>query len=100
MWSTTPRYLEEFASQSDLTSFANRFLTDASSATFTLVEINGGQNNQNEPGVEADLDIQYTTAMSFPTPQIYFSTGGSPPFIPDDNTPTNSNEPYRDSYDL
>ncbi|KZV69308.1 subtilisin-like protein [Peniophora sp. CONT] len=89
-------YLEEFAVQADLTSFANRFLTGASSATFSLVEINGGQNNQNEPGVEADLDIQYTTAMSFPTPQIYFSTGGSPPFIADDNTPTNSNEPYLD----
>ncbi|VDC03354.1 unnamed protein product [Peniophora sp. CBMAI 1063] len=89
-------YLDEFAIQADLTSFANRFLTGASNATFKLVEINGGQNNQNEPGVEADLDIQYTTAMSFPTPQIYYSTGGSPPFIPDDNTPTNSNEPYLD----
>ncbi|EEB97955.1 hypothetical protein MPER_02627, partial [Moniliophthora perniciosa FA553] len=37
----------------------------------------------NDPGVEANLDIQYTIAMSFPTPNTYYSTGGSPPFIPD-----------------
>ncbi|KAI0029548.1 subtilisin-like protein [Vararia minispora EC-137] len=87
-------YLQEFANQADLTTFANRFLTGASSATFGTVLINGGQNSQNNPGVEANLDIQYTTGMSFPTPQIYYSTGGSPPFISDDNTPTNTNEPY------
>jgi tripeptidyl-peptidase-1 len=43
---------------------------------------------------QANLDIQYTTAMSFPTPQIYYTTGGSPPFVADDNTPSNTNEPY------
>ena len=59
-----------------------------------MIEFNGGQNNQSEPGVEADLDTQTTTGLTFPTPNIYFSTGGSPPFIPDDNTPTNTNEPY------
>ena len=34
--------------------------------------------------------------MTFPTPNIFYSTGGSPPFIPDGQTPTNSNEPYLD----
>ncbi len=34
--------------------------------------------------------------MTSPTPNIYYSTGGSPPFIPDDGTPTNTNEPYLD----
>lgn len=38
--------------------------------------------------------------MSFPTPNVYFSTGGSPPFIPDSNTPTNTNEPYLDWLDF
>lgn len=28
------------------------------------------------------------------------STGGSPPFDPDDNTPSNSNEPYLDWLDF
>ena len=34
--------------------------------------------------------------MSFPTPNVYYSTGGSPPFFPDSQTPTNTNEPYLD----
>jgi tripeptidyl-peptidase-1 len=34
--------------------------------------------------------------MSFPTPNIYYITGGSPPFIADNSTPTNMNEPYLD----
>ena len=34
--------------------------------------------------------------MTFPTPNTFYSTGGSPPFIPDVETPTNSNEPYLD----
>lgn len=45
---------------------------------------------------QANLDIQYTEGISFPTPNIYYSTGGSPPFIPDSETPTNTNEPYLD----
>ena len=43
-----------------------------------------------------NLDIQYTEGITFPTPNIYYSTGGSPPFNPDSNTPTNTNEPYLD----
>ncbi len=50
--------------------------------------------------IQANLDIQYTTGISFPTPNIYFSTGGSPPFIPDEGTDTDSNEPYLDWLDF
>ncbi|KAF8523792.1 subtilisin-like protein [Hysterangium stoloniferum] len=89
-------YLGEFANNADLQTFFQKFRTDAVGGTFTTVQVNGGGNNQNQPGVEANLDIQYTEGMSFPTPNIYFSTGGSPPFIPDSNTPTNTNEPYLD----
>lgn len=46
-------YLEEFANTADLKTFLTKFRSDAASATFTTVEVNGGQNNQNEPGVEA-----------------------------------------------
>ncbi|KAJ3820946.1 peptidase S8/S53 domain-containing protein [Lentinula raphanica] len=87
-------YLEQFASNADLTTFTESFLPGATNATFTLTEINGGLNTQNDPGVEANLDVQYATGMSFPTPMIFYSTGGEPPFIADDNTPTNTNEPY------
>ncbi|EKM50516.1 uncharacterized protein PHACADRAFT_263851 [Phanerochaete carnosa HHB-10118-sp] len=89
-------YLEEFANDADLQTFFEKFRTDAAGATFQHVQVNGGENNQNDPGVEANLDIQYTEGMSFPTPNVYYSTGGSPPFTPDSNTPSNTNEPYLD----
>lgn len=40
-------------------------------------------------------------AMSFVIANItYYSTGGSPPFVPDSETPTNTNEPYLDWLDF
>ncbi|KDR68017.1 hypothetical protein GALMADRAFT_272863 [Galerina marginata CBS 339.88] len=89
-------YLEEFANNADLQTFFKKFRTDAVGATFQTVQVNGGGNDQTDPGVEANLDIQYTTGISFPTPNIYYSTGGSPPFTPDSQTSSNTNEPYLD----
>jgi tripeptidyl-peptidase-1 len=43
---------------------------------------------------QANLDVQYAGSISYPTQNIYYSTGGSPPFVPDSATPTNTNEPY------
>ncbi|KAJ7493198.1 peptidase S8/S53 domain-containing protein [Mycena galericulata] len=82
-------YLEEFASDSD-------FRSDAVGVTFTHVQVNGGLNTQSDPGVEANLDIQYSLAISAPTEATFWSTGGSPPFTADSFTPTNTNEPYLD----
>ncbi|ESK88090.1 tripeptidyl peptidase a [Moniliophthora roreri MCA 2997] len=92
-------YLDEFANHADLRTFLARFLPSASDqagSDFTTIRVNNGGDDQNDPGVEANLDIQYTIAMSFPTPNTYYSTGGSPPFNPDSQTPTNTNEPYLD----
>lgn len=102
---------QEYANFADLQTFFQKYRTDAVGSSFTVVQINGGGNDQSNPGVEANLDIQYTTGMwsmpcsameivlirvsgiSYPTPHIYYSTGGSPPYIPDSNTPTDTNEP-------
>lgn len=56
----------------------------------------GGLNNQTyaAAGVEANLDTQFAYGLTYPTPATFFSTGGSPPFIPDAITPTDTNEPY------
>lgn len=89
-------YLSEFANRADLQTFFNRYRTDAVGSNYTTVLVNGGSDNQTKPGVEANLDIQYTTGISFPTPNTYYSTGGSPPFVPDSQTPTDTNEPYLD----
>jgi tripeptidyl-peptidase-1 len=109
-------YLGEFASYSDLTTFLTHFRKDAAIANFSVVTVNGGINDQTQPGLEvrfvlhvegkcgcnihiitqANLDIQYTESISYPTPNIFYSTAGTPPYIPDDETTTNSNEPYLD----
>lgn len=40
------------------------------------------------------MDIQTILGIDYPTPAVAFTTGGSPPFTPDLNTPTDTNEPY------
>ncbi|KAI0306132.1 subtilisin-like protein [Multifurca ochricompacta] len=89
-------YLEQYASQADLTTFLKKFRSDAARATFQVVQVNGGGNDQSNPGGEANLDIQFAEGISYPTPNIYYSTGGSPPYTPDVNTNSNTNEPYLD----
>lgn len=56
----------------------------------------GGQNDQTlqDAGIEANLDVQFGLGLTFPTPGTFYSVGGSPPFNPSANTPTNTNEPY------
>lgn len=48
-----------------------------------FVIVNGGLNDQGNPGTEAALDIQYTVGLTYPTTNIFYSTPGSPPFTPD-----------------
>ena len=48
-------YLEQYASHSDLTAFLTRFRTDAAAASFSVVEVNGGKNNESDPGSEVRL---------------------------------------------
>jgi tripeptidyl-peptidase-1 len=89
-------YLDEYANHADLKTFLAKYRPDANGTSYTDVSIKNGGNDQSKPGVEANLDIQYTVGMSAPIPNTYYSTGGSPPFIPDTQTPTNTNEPYLD----
>ncbi|KAI9452793.1 subtilisin-like protein [Lactarius psammicola] len=93
-------YHEQYPSPSDLTTFMQKYRTEGQTqggdATFTVEKVNGGEYDPNNPGVEANLDIQYTQAMAFPIRHIYYSTGGAPPFIPSNNVPTNTNEPFLD----
>jgi len=68
--------MNEYPSQADLTKFMTDFRNDARAATFTVEQVNGGGNDPSNPGMEANVDIQYTGAMAYPTPLIYYSTGG------------------------
>ncbi|KAH9030915.1 subtilisin-like protein, partial [Lactarius pseudohatsudake] len=67
---------DEYPSYTDLTQFMTEFRADAATAMFTVQQVNGGGFNPNQPGREANVDIQYTGVMAYPTPQIFYSTGG------------------------
>ncbi|VDB96608.1 unnamed protein product [Peniophora sp. CBMAI 1063] len=89
-------YLDQFANFQDLQSFYARQVPEAVGTSFNVTLIDGGENNQtlSEAGAEANLDVQYGFGITFPTPGVFWSTGGSPPFTPDQQTPTDTNEPY------
>jgi tripeptidyl-peptidase-1 len=95
-------YLEQFANMQDLQSFFADQRPDALGSSFKFVSVNGGLNNQSlaEAGDEADLDVQFAFGLSHPISPTFFSTAGMPPFIPDDDTPTDSNEPYTEWLDF
>lgn len=56
--------------------------------------ITGGQNSQNlsESGIEAAIDTQLAYGLAYPIPGVFWSTRGTPPFIPDAKFPENGNE--------
>ncbi|KDQ16562.1 hypothetical protein BOTBODRAFT_252534 [Botryobasidium botryosum FD-172 SS1] len=92
-------YLNQYANHADLKTFYQKYLPAAADSTFTEVVINGGQNLQDpsQSGAEAALDVQYAGALTYPTPNTFWSTGGSPPLA---GNPApgqmNTNEPYLD----
>ncbi|PYH87644.1 subtilisin-like protein [Aspergillus ellipticus CBS 707.79] len=91
-------FLNESALYSDLDLFTQYF--GIATQNFTIELINGGIDNQeNDPDGEADLDVETIVGISHPLPVTEFITGGSPPFIPDVETPTDENEPYLQYYD-
>ncbi|CAL3972992.1 unnamed protein product [Diplocarpon coronariae] len=79
-------FLEEYAQHDDLAQFLRTYVGagNGSQADFDAVLINGGRNTQDATGgpqsiVEANLDVQYGVGLAYPTPSLYFSTGGRPP---------------------
>ncbi|KAH8986678.1 subtilisin-like protein [Lactarius akahatsu] len=74
----------QFPSPQDLALFMNEYRTDGEDATFTVTQINGGGYDPANPGLEANLDIQYAEAMAYPTQHIFYSTGGAPTSLTDD----------------
>ncbi|KAB8343221.1 hypothetical protein FH972_022811 [Carpinus fangiana] len=100
-------FLEQYASQTDLTSFLKQYgLTAAQKSgkkpyKFAVELVNNGTNptSPSSAGVEAMLDLDYSMVFTDPLPITYFSTGGRPPTLdPHGNTPVptkdSQNEPY------
>jgi tripeptidyl-peptidase-1 len=94
-------YLEQYASYSDLALFEKNIATEAKGQNFSVVQYNGGGNDQNPKGdiSEANLDLQYIVGVSSPVPVTEFSVGGRGILVPDLDQPDpndNNNEPYLD----
>ncbi|KAH6705429.1 peptidase S8/S53 domain-containing protein [Leptodontidium sp. MPI-SDFR-AT-0119] len=86
-------FLKQWPIKTDLTTFMNSYATQGNAAqSFTCTLINGGTCPQTgTPGIEANLDVQYARAITESIPNVYYSVGGSPPWL---GTGTNTNEPY------
>ncbi|KAI9462798.1 subtilisin-like protein [Lactarius psammicola] len=65
----------QYPNPDDLRIFMNRFRTDGADATYRVFPVHGGGYNPNYPNFEANNNIQYTAAIAYPTPLIYYSTG-------------------------
>jgi len=74
-----PGFLNQYANFADLRQFLTDMRPDLKNPqpTFNVVSIDGGKNDQNTPGDEANLDIQYTVGLADRTP-VTFYTVGSP----------------------
>ncbi|KAH8993849.1 subtilisin-like protein [Lactarius hatsudake] len=70
-------YLGDWPSPDDLREFMNQFRSDATDATYRVVQIKGGGYDPSKPAIEPDLNIQYTSAIAYPTTNIFYSTGAS-----------------------
>ncbi|KAF1928496.1 tripeptidyl-peptidase 1 precursor [Didymella exigua CBS 183.55] len=92
-------YLEEYARYNDLALLEKNFFPEAIGQNFTVIQYNGGLNDQNssDDSGEANLDAQYMLSMAQPLPVTEFSTGGRGPWVADLDQPKESdsaNEPY------
>ncbi|KAH9159723.1 subtilisin-like protein [Lactarius sanguifluus] len=85
----------EYVGGDDLDKFMRRFRSDANDPTFLVIDINNSGYDPNKPGFEANIDMQYTQGIAWPTPHVFYSIGGlAEEFIPDSLQPVNNNEPF------
>jgi len=73
-------YEGQFAQQADLSLFLGLLRPDIpSTTTFKLLSVDGGINTQDaaDAGVEADLDVEYTTGIATDVPIQFLSVGGN-----------------------
>jgi len=98
-------YLNETSYRSDIELFLQTFRPEAVSVanTFPIVIVANGSDDQGPytadqisagTNIEGNLDSEFVIGITYPTPFNTWNTGGSPPFVPDLNTPTDTNEPY------
>lgn len=63
-------------------------------ANGTTAQVYTEEAEEEQTGVEGNLDVQNMLSFAWPTKLIAYTTGGSPPYNPDASTTSNTNEPY------
>lgn len=94
-------FLEQYINHEDVSSFLARYAPAIPSThNFTLIELAGAKNSY-RPGdgtMEANLDVQYSMALGYPTNVIYYLHGGRGPKLDITGKPypehRSDNEPY------
>jgi len=71
-------FIWEYPSPKDLYLFMSKYRPNGAGALFTVVLVNGGAFDLTGAGAEANLDMQYTQGMAYPTRHIFYSTGRGP----------------------
>ncbi len=67
----------EYPNPDDLRIFMSRFHTDGVDATYGVNRVSGGVYDPSNPGLEANHNIQYTAALTYPTSLTFYSTRGT-----------------------
>ncbi|KAH9173729.1 peptidase S8/S53 domain-containing protein [Lactarius sanguifluus] len=70
-------FAEQYPNPADLTSFMRKYRTDGIDATYVVELYNGAGYDPNNPGMEANVDLQLSEGMSYPTPHIFYSVQAS-----------------------
>ncbi|KAI9436568.1 Pro-kumamolisin, activation domain-containing protein [Lactarius indigo] len=72
-------FLNQYPSPVDLKTFMTQYRIDADRATFSIDPVNGGVYDPTyaSPAAEANMNMQYTQVMAYPTPHTFYVTGGN-----------------------
>src|SRR6266702_1071511 len=70
-------FLNDYPSPVDLAMYMTEYRSIAVPATYLVQPINGGKDDPTHPSAEANVNMQLTQAMAYPTPNIFYSTGGN-----------------------
>ncbi|KAF8260657.1 subtilisin-like protein [Lactarius quietus] len=89
-------YKDQYPSPSDLTLFMSLYCDDAIAATYTVEHINGGGYDQNNPSAEPNVDMQFSHAIAYPIPHIFYSTGGKMQWYKDTRKPVSSGDAFQE----
>ncbi|KAH8984902.1 subtilisin-like protein [Lactarius akahatsu] len=68
-----------YPSPSDMVEFMYKYRSDAIEARYHVIKVNNGGYDPTQPDEEANINTQYAGVMTYPIPNIFYSTGARGP---------------------